>query len=291
MDHEMYPVLYEAADSASVGAQRRYLGYIRVNSFLLIAATGLGVYGINDRPSAIGAALLIIGAMVVSIFMILTKEEEVWYRARAVAESVKSLSWKFMMKSEPFADDKARAKASGVFRDILKSILAGHQDISHALSGQVVAAEQISKKMFEVRDSSLKERIEFYKLNRIENQLSWYSRKSIFNRNQGQLWFSVLLGTQAIAVLFVVLRVAYPGFKFWPAELFVVAAGSALSWIQTRKFRELASAYAVTAHEIGLVRSELDEVHDEERFAQFVADSESAFSREHTQWHARKNLG
>ncbi|MGH8622437.1 MAG: SLATT domain-containing protein [Burkholderiales bacterium] len=58
--------------------------------------------------------------------------------------------------------------------------------------------------------------------------------------------------------------------------------------MQVKRFRELAAAYAVAAHEIGLAQAELAAVAAEDQWSQFVADTEHAFSREHTHWIARK---
>ena len=99
-----------------------------------------------------------------------------------------------------------------------------------------------------------------------------------------------MITAQLIAIVFVLLRVGYPEWAYWPAEVFVVSAGAALTWIQVKRFSELAAAYGLTAHELGVIRNDLESVIDENGFAQFVVDSESAFSREHTQWLARKDV-
>ena len=101
------------------------------------------------------------------------------------------------------------------------------------------------------------------------------------------VWILVLLQSGAIA--FVLLRVAFPEWKFWPTEVFVVAAASTLGWLQVKRFRELSAAYALTAHEIGLADAELDDIKGDQQFSRFVGDTENAFSREHTQWVARKD--
>ena len=66
-------------------------------------------------------------------------------------------------------------------------------------------------------------------------------------------------------------------------------AGGVLTWIQVKRFQEIATAYALTAHEIGIVRGHLAESDTNEEFSKFVKDAENAFSREHTQWVVRQN--
>lgn len=273
-----------------MNAQRSHLGYVCCYSYLLIAAAGLSVYGIEDTAAAVGAALLMIAAMFISILMIFKKDEDTWYRARAVAESVKTSTWRFMMRGDPYTDAESVEVVKAQLRGRLKKVLSEHKDLSYELGGEVSKGEQITTFMCDMRSRSLQERMDFYRNHRIDEERAWYARKSRFNRTQSRIWFSILVGCQAIAVILVVLRVAYPEWRFWPTEVFVVAAGSALTWLQVKRFRELASAYGLTAHEIGIIRGELECVTEESHFAQFVTDSESAFSREHTQWLARKDV-
>jgi hypothetical protein len=284
-----YPALYRAANNASMDAQKHYLRFIRYYSALLIIAAGLGVYGIEEKVAAIAAALLIIGGIFLSVLMLLRRDEDVWYRARAVAESVKTSCWRFMMRADPYLDAEDVREVKSRFRVRLKSILNEHKGLSQHLGGEIAEQEQITKRMCEIRSLPWNERAAFYRKNRIDEQRFWYAKKSAWNRRHGKIWFGVLIACQALAVVFVVMRVGYPTWGYWPSEVFVVASGSTLTWIQVKKFRELAAAYALTAHEVGVVRGELEEVDSEDQLAQFVVDSENAFSREHTQWLARKD--
>lgn len=290
MNEEQYPALYRAADEASLRAQSRYLGFIWFYSFLLIAAAGAAVYGLEDTRSTIVAALLIIGSILVTILMVLQKDEDTWYRARAVAESVKTSAWRFMMRADPYFDSDDVRVVKRHFRDRLRNILNEHRDLAHELGGELASEEQITDEMCRVRDQSLEDRIGFYRVHRVDEQRHWYAQKSSYNKRQGKLWFAILIAAQFVAIILVVLRVGYPSFPYWPAEVFVVFAGAALTWIQVKRFRELAAAYGLAAHEVGMIRNDLEAVGNQESFAQFVVDSESAFSREHTQWLARKDV-
>lgn len=290
MNEKDYPAIYRAADKASIRAQNRYLWSVRIYSFLLIAAAGATVYGLQDTKVAIIAALLIIGSIILTILMVLQKDEDAWYRSRAVAESVKTSSWRFMMRADPYLDTNEVQVAKSNFKNRLHSILNEHKDLAHELGGELSSQEQITEQMCNIRALPLDERVDFYRTHRIDDQRNWYAKKSSYNKKCGKLWFGLLIAAQVIAILFVVLRVGYPYWPYWPAEVFVVSAGAALTWIQVKRFRELAAAYGLTAHELGIIRNDLESVSDEKSFAQFVMDSESAFSREHTQWLARKDV-
>jgi hypothetical protein len=71
-------------------------------------------------------------------------------------------------------------------------------------------------------------------------------------------------------------------------EPLLVGASAALSWSQAKRFRELGNAYGLTVHEISLIREESGRIKTEDDFSEFVNNSENAFSREHTQWVARR---
>ncbi len=288
MKTEDYPALYRAADATSIGSQAMHLLLIRGYLGLLIFGSVFSVLGIQSKVSAAFSALVFIGTIILSILMITKRSEDEWYRARAIAESVKTSTWRFMMKGAPYLDAVSVEQVKKEFRNLLRSILSEHKDLSHEFGGEVSEADQITSKMCEVRSCSLQKRIDYYREFRIDEQRSWYAKKSADNKKKGRFWFGALIGLQVIAVILVIFRVAYPDFKIWPTEVFIVAAGCCLTWIQMKRFRELASSYGLTAQEIGIIRGELEGVKDEADFIEFVKDSENAFSREHTQWVARK---
>jgi hypothetical protein len=69
----------------------------------------------------------------------------------------------------------------------------------------------------------------------------------------------------------------------------IVIAASIIGWMQIKNFNELAAAYTVAAHEIGLIKIRAAEVTRDDAFSEFVNDAEKAFSREHTLWIARQS--
>lgn len=59
--------------------------------------------------------------------------------------------------------------------------------------------------------------------------------------------------------------------------------------VQAKKYRQLATAYSLAAHEITLIKHDSENAIDDKSLSEFVIDSENAFSREHTQWVAKKS--
>jgi hypothetical protein len=66
------------------------------------------------------------------------------------------------------------------------------------------------------------------------------------------------------------------------------SAAAAAAWLEVKDHSSLAEAYATTAHELGLVRAAHPMSLDEDRWATYVSDAETAISREHTRWLARR---
>ena len=95
---------------------------------------------------------------------------------------------------------------------------------------------------------------------------------------------------QILAIVSVLIRIAYPSWDKLPTEVLAVAAASVLSWMQVKRFQDLSTSYNFTAQEIGMIKGVLQGVYDEEKFSDFVSDAENAFSREHTQWLARRDI-
>jgi hypothetical protein len=56
-----------------------------------------------------------------------------------------------------------------------------------------------------------------------------------------------------------------------------------------KRHSELTASYNLTAHEIGIIKGNAEAVETESEFSDFVNEAELAFSREHTQWVARKD--
>lgn len=289
MEESDYPALYQAADKASLEAQSAFLNCIKGYAILSAAGAGLATYGIESREAAIIAAILFCGGLFITVLLALKKYEHIWYRARAIAESIKTSSWRFVTRAEPYAEGRSLIETKREFINVLRRILNEHKDLAHTFGGSFAESAQITERMLALRTLSLEERVQKYREHRINEQKLWYAGKSSLNKKLGRNWFIALAALQGAAILFTLLRIAYPEWRFWPTEVFAVAAASTLGWIQVKRFRELNAAYAVAAHEIGLASAELGDITSEEEFSQFVGDTENAFSREHTQWAARRD--
>jgi len=288
MKDSNYPALYQAADTAAVRAQKHHLRSFKTYVVLAILGAVFSIPSINSKEVACTAALVFIAGLSVSVFMAIRKNESIWYEARAVAESVKTVSWRYMMGTEPFDLSMSDAAVRDKFRILLKSILNEHKELGLAFISDALSADQLSERMIDIRHLDLVNRKEVYLKERIQEQRTWYTKKSKYNRKTGAIWFWILVLAQGIVVTLSILRIAFPDWKYWPTQIFVIAGTSTLAWIQLKRFRELAASYALAAQEIGIAQILLDGISSDKDFSDFVRDTENAFSREHTQWIAKK---
>lgn len=281
------PGLYQSANQASLIAQKNYFRGLRWYLILLVCAAFISYAKPNDIVGALLSAGLFLVTLGILIFIRLQRPDDIWYNGRAVAESVKTRSWRWMMRAEPYEDCEKVEVVSKKFINDLKSILDQNKNLSQYLQPTSATKEPISIIMKQVRSNSIEERKRVYVEQRVQNQIEWYCHKASFNKLWAKHWFWVSVFLHAVAIAMLLYRIKDPTLAL-PVEVVATVAGAVLTWLQAKKHNELNSAYTLTAHEIALIKGESDAIRDQKQLSEYVLNSETAFSREHTQWVARK---
>ena len=217
------------------------------------------------------------------------KLQQDWYRCRAIAESVKTLTWRYIMRAAPFADGPSPQNARAEFRSQLSRIFESNRATADKIDPNWSADDKITGEMDRVRAFSLDERKKYYTAHRLNDQRTWYVDKARENSRSATNWVIATVVAYMLAFALVLARIRFPDWGFWGIGPVIVFASSAIGWMQVKKFNELAAAYTVTAQEIGLIKPKLDMVSSENDFSDFINDAELAFSREHTLWIARQS--
>lgn len=287
MEEKDFPALYKSADRASLDAQYKYFNALTCYLLLLILAAAVSYASSENVYGAIFSALLFLITLAILILLKVYKLEDVWYNGRAVAESVKTRTWRWIMKAEPYKNDGPDEFSQREFLSDLKAILDQNKSLSHVLEWTPDLGEAISEKMKRIRSSLLSERLKVYLNDRINNQSLWYSKKSLLNKRLAKRWFIVSIILHSLAIFMLLYRIKNPASSL-PVEVIATATSAVFTWVQAKKYNELKASYSLAAHEIMLIKGELTFVKDEEHLSEFVINSETAFSREHTQWVARK---
>jgi hypothetical protein len=289
VQYASYPALFRSADEASNKKQKTYLRLIGAEYAILMLASLLSDSAFKGTTFYLLYAFVFVVAIVFLLVRNLWKLQQDWYRCRALAESVKTLTWRYVMRAAPFSDGTSLQHARAEFRNQLNRIFDSHKAAADKIDPNWSADDQITAEMDRVRAFSLDERKEYYTTHRLNDQRTWYMHKARENNRSARNWVIAAVAAYVLAFALVLARIKFPDWGFWGIGPIIVFASSTLGWMQVKKFNELAAAYTVTAHEIGLIRPKLDAVDSESDFSDFINDAELAFSREHTLWIARQS--
>lgn len=279
-----YPATYQAASMLAARSQKAYFRSLIGHLVLLTVAAILSLCEAS-KASTIIQVLVLLGALAFALHLYLVRPEKNWYSARAIAESIKTLTWRYVTMSEPFdnSDDADRRRLTEKLQSVLDQNIAVAGLLTTHLSGA-----QITKRMALIRSFSSGARLKVYVKNRVIDQQTWYSEKAKKNKADADTYYQILIGTICLAIVCAVIKVAFLTLTL-PIDVFVAVAAGLLAWIQAKRYQELSASYALAAHEIGFIREQANDVETEKELSDYVGDAENAFSREHTQWVARKD--
>lgn len=287
MREQDFPALYQSADKLSLVSQKNFFRALGMHLIALIVAAFLSIVISIHSLVAVTQLIVLLGALACSIYLSAIRPDRLWYAGRAVAESIKTISWRYVCRAEPFSNDDTTSYAG--FLEKLKQIVEQNKPVCQLLT-EHLGEEQFTSAMVSMRSCSLDDRRSTYVNFRVKDQLTWYAKKAAFNKKMSQYFFRGLIAINGIAVICATVRISYINQPFWPTDIFIAIAVSLLSWMQAKRFSELAASYTLAAHEISLIKEQSSLPSTESEFSQFVGDAENAFSREHTQWVARKDV-
>ncbi|PSK87503.1 uncharacterized protein DUF4231 [Murinocardiopsis flavida] len=287
IQYDDFPALMRAADSNSLKGQRRYLWVTRIQLGSLVAAAGFGMLSLQGERANLVASLAAVAfaaALISEIYRLKERPDRMWYAGRAVAESAKTLTWRYMVGGAPLAiKDMDSDRATEL---LLQRFTEIEHDVEPIwLVPAQGAPDQVSAAMRQVRELPLAERRELYLRERIDDQRSWYAVKSRWNARRSTLWSVCLAAVELAGLTAGILRAAgMVDVDLLGFAAALAAAGAA--WMQAKQHQSLATAYAVASHELAAIRARMGQQTREEEWAMFVSDAEEAVSREHTLWRA-----
>jgi hypothetical protein len=283
---EDLPALYRAQDKRSSDAQEKVLGAIKAALIGVLVAAVLGLIEVKWEGvdlAALAASVGFLISLIASSWILWKRPERDWYDARAGAESIKTLTWQFAVAGGEFSRSDREEEVQMRFLARLGELLT---DLGSIGTSVAAAEHQVTPAILALRKAPLSARQVAYKKGRIEDQRSWYATKAAWNESRRTNWALVAIAAQTFGLAAGLAR-ALLGFDIDLLGLAAAVAASAVAWIRTKDYAELAEAYTVTAQEIGLL-SDQPVPTDEGGWSEYVEQAERAFSREHTLWRARK---
>ena len=293
LEDEHYPSLYRSADRASLSAQRRHLRLQKWHIGCLIFGSVGAAFSTSTPIVAVTWAYVVL-AIVLAVGIILTwvsrvrRDDKVWYDCRAIAESTKTVAWRFMMRAAPFKDDST---AKVLFIDQLRRIRKARPStpINWAYNRNA-DFQSITSFMVCVRQKPAKEHQELYLESRLRDQKMWYLNKIKVNSAKENRWFWAVVVLQILAVSFAIIRACSAGLPVNPLPLLLTLTACAIAWSQLKRYSELAQSYSVAVQELGDQEAIALDIEQEDAFLTLVEQVEETVSREHTMWCARRDV-
>lgn len=292
MNEKDYPSLYRAANKASLAAQKTYLILMGLDLTFMTIAALLSVYSFQATDKKewvylVGSLILVLG-LILTLILKLKKFEDTWYQGRALAESVKTLTWKFISGSEGFEISIQGSPAQELFVNRIAELAKKFNDYTKHFDSKILTQPTITPEISERRNKNFQDRKSFYVEHRINEQKEWYANKAKFNDKRHTTWFVIILLSQLFAIISSYYLIKFPDSNWNMVGLFTTLASVGIAWLQLKHHQELKQAYTTAVIELKFIEDKSSSILSEQDLARYVFDSENAISREHTLWLAQK---
>ncbi|WP_394162288.1 DUF4231 domain-containing protein [Galactobacter valiniphilus] len=279
------PGVWKSADEESGRGQKwtLRLTWLKVGGGVVAAFGGALSWSVGRVDVAAWIVLAgFLVALVSELASWVTLPERLWYEGRAVAESAKTLAWRYAVGADPFPVSMSRTEAELDFRQRMSAVADQVADRVVFDGEQAVLTEPMDA----LRAKPYGERRAAYIESRTRNQQQWYAKKARANRSRATAWRIILIAAEVIAVVLAAGRV-FGGWSVDLAGLLAALIAACTAWVAVKQFSPLASAYSVAAKELSVQSARLATV-EEADWPLVAADAEEAISREHTTWLASR---
>ncbi len=278
------PSFYTSAEEISGTGQKEYLRLMRTDiGVMLIGALFASFSGLNSNTNfflLVMCAICIGIGMLITIYLSRSSYRKDWHIGRAVAEAIKSLSWRYMMNADPFQGEANDNGMRNKLIDELDKVLEDN-DFKAVIQAP---GDQITSSMQELREQDRPVRQTAYLEARIIDQQKYYYGKSKMNAKQKDNWYFIIAGTQLLTLIVAIVIIFVENSIFNPTGFLSAVAASGLAWLQIKKYEELSLSYRTVANELSLQRARLVAINSEDDFAAFVAKTEESLQNEHKHW-------
>lgn len=288
MEERFYPILFKIADAKSKKSQNIF---IRLNIFillLLVFSSISSIYTTVPKNITVFSTICLILSTLFNIYILFFRPEKIWYEGRAISESVKTLTWKFITNTKPFKITLKQEKVEQIFNENLKKIIGQRRDFYILIGQNYPDGNMISEEMITIRNSSFEERKKKYVEDRIQDQINWYSSKTKQNAFNKNIALGLIIGFQILAILFFIFeKNLFNNYSL--TSILITMTSVVMTWLQLKRFQELTDAYGITATELKFIKEKSKFILDDTQLEKYVDDTETAISREHTLWLARRD--
>lgn len=286
------PSLYQQADAAAAQQQGFYIRASKAEYYFVLIAALFSCFFLTEQPLNKYFARIIAGALTCALFIrMMSKVQQwgkKWFEARAIAESVKTSAWRYIMRVPPYQDGLDVEAIDSLFIKEIDTIFRTAPSVSSIVTSVLIKqGVPITDHMRSLRSGVIGARKDLYINERVADQKEWYSLKAKMNGDYANIWFWVISGIEFVGVGVAYLMINQSTWIFNPLGFITTLTGIFLAWVQINKYQELKQTYAVAAQELSLIECQIRNVQSEDRLIERVRDAEDAISREHTMWCAK----
>jgi SMODS and SLOG-associating 2TM effector domain 1/SMODS and SLOG-associating 2TM effector domain 3 len=275
------PGIFGAAETVSGTGQSRFKRLAGSALILLVVSAAGGLFE-KSWAGWLSAATFAVSTVLTGVWFYRRAERD-WYDGRAGAESAKSLTFKYAVGGEPFAVDSGDCDA--FYTDALGQLATQLNALGSSVSAAGMPADTTA--LQRLRDQDRRSRMEVYRIQRLEDQRNWYSRRAGDYQTTARRWQVAMVAFELAGVTGAVLK-GLDVVKLDLLSFCAAAAAGAAAWLTAGDYLATARAYSFAAFELDAALQQLDTIGSETTWARFVADAEQAMSREHTVWVTRR---
>ncbi|MBS1813861.1 MAG: DUF4231 domain-containing protein [Acidobacteria bacterium] len=283
-----YPGLFTAAERLSRDGQNKQKSFVGFSLLANFAAAALASPAEHYLWAAVGMFACLVAGVGLSFALLILKPQADWYNGRAVAESVKTLAWRFATCTEPYRYGLSEKEADLLFVGAMRKVLEEASSITAGLFTEAADSLQITDDMRMARRADTCDRRDFYLEARVKDQQGWYARSSQRNRKMERAWSGAFIVTQMLALIFAGLALTLGSTSIIAVGIITTLGSGMVAWQQQNQFGALASAYSVTSQELSLIQTSMIHCSTDKELSDFILSAERAISREHTFWLARR---
>jgi len=154
-----YPKVYSYADEKSAKKQRLYFRLL-ISEYALLFVIAFNSFITYESKYVVSFVLIVILVVFFFIKKMFSLASE-WYKYRALAESVKTTCWRYVMKAEPFNNDDQHCN----FEEFKKSLTETIKDsnaIPKKIKPEILNNSTVTDSMRKLESLTLEEKKEIY---------------------------------------------------------------------------------------------------------------------------------
>lgn len=224
---------------------------------------------------AVGATALLI---ILRVRQRSSHVERRWREARAAAEEIRSLTWRYVAGVRPFASVDMAANGV-VLVDHLGSTVTALSVVPAGVADEPFAA---TSSMAELRAQPLGARVEAYTDGRVKAQQRWYAQRQLRYERTAARWDTAFFAFAGVGLIGA--GAAVIGDAINVAGLASTSMAAILSWQAVRQHAALAQSYARAASRLAQLCGRVGHLDLASGWGDFVDDAEGVIAAEHREW-------